>query len=598
MQPKPEYPRMQFRRTQSWVNLNGEWGFAFDDNRSAISSNKWKNDDFYDKTIVVPFAPETKLSGIEDVDFHESVFYRKELAIPAEWADQRIILHFGAVDYYAHIYIDDVKIFDHVGGSTSFEVDLTKFVTPGKTHILKLHAEDYQRTGVQAYGKQCHEYYSQGCSYTRITGIWQTVWMEAVPTTGLKNCKLTTDIDNGTVTLVPTYYGVPQGKKLEIVIKGDGVEVAKQTVACASGAATTIKIENPRLWSTFDPYLYDIELRMVDDAGVQYDYVESYIGLRKFDIRGNRFYLNNKPIYLRWVLDQGFYPDGVWTSPSDEALRHDIEMSMAVGFNGARLHQKVFEERFHYWADKLGYITSAEYCSWGCNWKLPEAQFNFMNEWRDCVERDFSHPSIVMWTPLNETVWVGNEGCDIAAFDWGKNTPSYINFVKQIGALTKAMDSTRPWHDTSGYVHVDNCEIYSVHYYMPSPEALRDIIHPNKDEPGKLGGQVSKFIKCDYDGQPYFVDEWGGFKYVPKAVNVEGWGYNGINIKSPEEFAKYIEDQAELMRLDDCVAGHCYTQLTDVEQEQNGVYTYEREDKAPAEALKAIFGRKPDWSEF
>ena len=598
MQPKPEYPRMQFRRTQSWVNLNGEWGFAFDHNRSAISSNKWKNDDFYDKTIIVPFAPETKLSGIEDVDFHESVFYRKELAIPAEWTGQRILLHFGAVDYYAHIYIDDVKIFDHVGGSTSFEVDLTKFVTPGKTHILKLHAEDFLRTGIQGYGKQCHEYYSQGCSYTRITGIWQTVWMEAVPTAGLKNCKLTTDIDNGTVTFVPTYYGVPAGKKLEIVVKGDGAEVAKQTVACVSGAATTIKIENPRLWSTFDPYLYDIELRMVDDAGNQYDYVESYIGLRKFDIRGNRFYLNNKPIYLRWVLDQGFYPDGVWTSPSDEALRHDIEMSMAVGFNGARLHQKVFEERFHYWADKLGYITSAEYCSWGCNWKLPEAQFNFMNEWRDCIERDFSHPSIVMWTPLNETVWVGNEACDIAAFEWGKHVPSYVNFVKQLGEITKALDPTRPWHDTSGYVHVDNCEIVSVHYYMPSPESLRDIMHPDKENPNKLGTQSSKFIKCEYNGQPYFVDEWGGFKYVPKAVNVEGWGYNGINIKSPEEFAKYIEDQAEVMRLDECVAGHCYTQLTDVEQEQNGVYTYEREDKAPAEVLKAIFGRKPDWSEF
>ena len=596
MQPKPEYPRMQFRRTQSWVNLNGEWGFAFDPNRSALSSEKWKNDDFYDKTIIVPFAPETKLSGIADIDFHESVFYRKELAIPAEWAGKRIILHFGAVDYYAHIYIDDQKIFDHVGGSTSFEVDLTNFVTPGKTHILKLHAEDFLRTGKQGGGKQSFNYHSSGCSYTRITGIWQTVWIEAVAEAGLKNCKITTDIDNGTVTFVPSYYITPVNKKLEITIKGE--ETVKKTVECASGAAVTIKLDNPRLWSIVDPYLYDVELRMVDEASAEYDYVESYFGMRKFDVRGNRFYLNNKPIYLRWVLDQGFYPDGVWTSPTDEALRHDIEMSMAVGFNGARLHQKVFEERFHYWADKLGYITSAEYPSWGCDWKLPEAQFNFMNEWRDCVERDFSHPSIVMWTPLNETVWVGSEASDVAAFDWGKHTDSYKNFVKQLGALTKALDPTRPWHDSSGYVHVDNTEIFSVHYYMPSPESLRDMIHPDKDDPSKFGVQDSKFVRTSYNGIPYFVDEWGGFKYVPKAVDVAGWGYNGINITSPEEFAKYIEDQAEVMRLDDGIAGHCYTQLTDVEQEQNGVYTYEREEKAPAAMLKAVLERKPDWSEF
>lgn len=598
MQPKPEYPRMQFRRTQSWENLNGEWDFAFDYNRSAISSEKWKKDDFYDKKIIVPFAPETKLSGIEDVDFHESVFYRRKLKIPVEWEGQRIILHFGAVDYSAHIYIDERKAFDHRGGSSSFEVDITKFVTPGNTHSLVLHAEDFLRSATQGNGKQSKIYHSEMCAYSRTTGIWQTVWIEAVPIEGLKNCKLTTDIDNGTISLVPTYYSQPINKKLEIIIKGEGVEVAKQTVICASGATTTIKLSNPRLWSTIDPYLYDIELRMLDDSFEQYDYVETYIGLRKFDIRGNRFYLNNKPIYLRWVLDQGFYPDGGWTSPNDDALRHDIEMSQAVGFNGARLHQKVFEERFHYWADKLGYITSAEYNSFGADWRMFETKYNLLTDWRACVERDVSHPSIVMWTPLNESQGIGDDGCDLSSFGHERNSIPYKDFVNQLGAITKAIDPTRPWHDASGYLHIDNPEILSVHYYVPSAEQLKDMIHPNKEEPEKLGVQYTRSCKIEYNGQPYFVDEWGGFGFIPKANKLEGWGYGDLDIKTPEEFAKYIEEQAELMRLDECIAGHCYTQLTDVEQEQNGIYTYEREEKASPEMLRAIFSKKPDWSEY
>ena len=598
MHPKPEYPRMQFRRTQSWLNLNGEWDFAFDYNGSAMSSGKWNNSKFYDKKIIVPFAPETKLSGIEDVDFHESVFYQRELQIPAEWEGQRILLHFGAVDFYAHVFIDDNRVFDHAGGSTSFEADITSFVTPGNTHKLIVHAEDFLRSGTQGNGKQSKRYHSEGCSYTRTTGIWQTVWLEAVPTQGLKNCRLITDIDNGTVTLVPTYYSTPVEKKLEISVKAEGDELVKKTVCCSSGAGVTIELLNPRLWSTIDPYLYDVELRMLDEAGAQYDYVETYFGMRKFDIRGNRFYLNNKPIYLRWVLDQGFYPDGGWTSPSDDALRRDITMSQAVGFNGARLHQKVFEERFHYWADKLGYITSAEYNSCGADWRMFETKYNLLNEWRRCVERDFSHPSIVMWTSLNESSGIGEDASDVSSFGWERNPVPYKDFVNQLGETIKAVDPTRPWHDASGYIHIDNPEIFSVHYYVPSAEELNALIHPNMGEPEKLGAQYSRSCPIEYKGQPYFVDEWGGFGYIPKADKFEGWGYGNLDIKTPEQFAKYIEEQAELMRLDECIAGHCFTQLTDVEQEQNGVYTYAREEKAPTEMLRAIFSKKPDWSEY
>lgn len=583
--PKAEYPRMQFRREGSWINLNGEWDIYFDYGRSGEDRKVWNTPELFDKKVVVPFCVESKLSGLEHKDYVESLYYRREIVVPQEWEGKKILLNFGGVDFYTSVRIDGVVVGTHKGGSVSFSIDISKHVKVGQKHILTIHVEDYTRDSVQGVGKQqLHSYYPTGARYTRVTGIWQTVWLEAVAETGLVRCKITPDFDNESISFCPTFFDNNVNNTFEAKVFADGVEVAKGDAKAVNGAALILPIKNVRPWSPDDPYLYDIELSVVDSNGNVLDKVDSYTGIRKFEIIGNRFYLNNEPIFLRWVLDQGFYPEGIWTSPSDEALKHDIEMSMAAGFNGARLHQKVFEERYHYWADKLGYLTSAEYSDWGINLAKIESCYNVINGWKSCVIRDMNHPSIVMWTPLNEEC----KREDAYAYGFYGN---YRNLVLELESLTNALDNTRPFHDASGWYHI-NPKIFSVHPYCASAEELTKRMHP---EQGKIGFEETSDIP--YDGQPLFVDEWGGFRYVPGS-NCEGWGYNGIAPKSDEDFCNYISEQESVMRNDDAVAGYCYTQLTDVEQEQNGVYFYDRRPKVPVEMLRAIFSQKPDWSKW
>lgn len=593
--PRNEYPRMQFRREYAWMNLNGRWDFAFDPGRSGEDRKIWEHPEMFDMSINVPFAPESALSGICRKDFVESVYYQREITIPEEWSGRRVILHFGAVDYTASVRIDGVVAGTHTGGSSSFSFDITDRVVPEKRHVLTVHAEDFLRSGDQGIGKQSPRYNSFGCSYTRTTGIWQTVWMEAVHKNGLKRCSIIPDVDESAVRFMPEFINPDTRASMHVIVSAQGEIVAEGTCSTSAKTCLTLHIENPRLWNPNDPFLYDVLMTVTDVNNVQIDRVESYFGMRKFHIEGNRFYLNNEPIFLRWVLDQGFYPDGIWTAPDDFSLKHDIELSLAAGFNGARLHQKIFEERFHYWADKLGYLTSAEYPSWGISCTSLRAYLNFSREWRDLVLRDMNHPSVVMWTPLNET-------CSSSKFDLGAafgkrgSFDDYKDFIADLEFLTERLDGTRPFHDTSGYVHCSNPNIFSVHAYMADSKALLNFINP---ESGKFGRNVPD-LEPEYNGQPYFVDEWGGFKYIPDTAShaSEAWGYNGISPKSPEEFVGYIAEQTEAMKNCETVAGWCYTQLTDVEQEQNGVYMYNRTPKAPNDMLKKAIEQKPDWSKF
>jgi hypothetical protein len=310
----------------------------------------------------------------------------------------------------------------------------------------------------------------------------------------------------------------------------------------------------------------------------------SYAGLRKFHIEGNRFYLNNKPIFLRFVLDQGFYPDGIWTAPSDAALKADIELSMLAGFNGARLHQKVFEERFHYWADRLGYLTWAEFADWGKvhSFANPQGVLNLEREWRDAVLRDRNHPSIVAWTPLNETAGAARN-----------NYEPYSRSVKSMFAMTRALDPTRPINDASGYVHVKT-DIFTVHDYDQSPDTFRQryaSVAPDERE-----DVFVRFpeISVPYEGQPYVVDEYGGTFWTADHVNHpekagtrrNNWGYG----KSRQQVEDRIKALTRILLDHPHISGFTYTQLTDVEQEVNGIYTYDRQSKFDIPRLKKVFG--------
>ena len=309
------------------------------------------------------------------------------------------------------------------------------------------------------------------------------------------------------------------------------------------------------------------------DGGLPVDTVRSYAGLRKVHIEGSRLFLNNQPIYLRLVLDQGFYPDGIWTAPSDAALKRDIELAMQAGFNGARLHQKVFEERFHYWADRLGYLTWGESSSWGMDLKEPVSARNFLNEWREIVTRDRNHPSIIAWTPFNETHDTGD------GLQHGRvHTDAYD--------LTRELDPTRPVNDASGYVHIKT-DLWTSHNYEQDPERLAAQLEL-KD------GQVFRNYperEAPYAGQPYLVDEFGGIKWIPperRPFAENSWGY-GAGPRSLDEFYARLEGQVDVILGLDYVTGFCYTQLTDVEQEQNGIYNYDRSEKFDMPRIAAIF---------
>jgi beta-galactosidase/beta-glucuronidase len=573
--PRPEYPRPQFER-QDWVNLNGKWTYTFDFGQSG-QDRKLYNSQGFDQTILVPFCPESKLSGVAHTDFINAMWYHRKLQIPSDWADKKILLHFGGVDYYSTIYINGKVVGRHWGGTSSFELDITRFIKSGDTYDLVVYVEDNQRSGYQPKGKQSGNYYSQGCDYTRTTGIWQTVWLEAVHPNGLKSAYIVPDLDQSRFVVHPEFYNLQSGQKLRVNIKEGAKIVATQTIPAGSPTLAVLPVKNVKTWSPDSPFLYDVDLEVLDAAGKTIDKVTSYAGMRKIHIEGNKYFLNNRPVFLRFVLDQGFYPTGVWTAPSDQDLKHDIELSMEAGFNGARLHQKVFEERFHYWADKLGYLTWGEASSWGANANEPLAARNFLNEWEEILLRDRNHPSIIAWTPLNET-WERPEN---------DRAQQHDRFLTDLYKLSHAIDY-RPVNDVSGCFHVMT-DLWTVHLYEQNPEKLKEALAV-KD------GVVPQFnIKKEvpYAGQPYLVDEYGGIKWVEGKQFAENtWGY-GDAPKTKEELYTRLAALTNVILDYEHISGYCYTQLTDVEQEQNGVYNYDRSKKFDMSRIKAIFGKEP-----
>ena len=576
--PRPEYPRPQFERTE-WVNLNGQWSYTFDFSRSGMDRELFRSTGF-DGQITVPFAPQSELSGVGYTDFIPEMWYQRNIDIPADWDGKKILLHFGAVDYIASVYIDGKIAGRHWGGSSSFAVDITRLVTAGKTHSLVVRVEDDERSGEYAKGKQCGRYAQFGCEYTRTTGIWQTVWMEAVHKYGLKDVYVIPDLDQNRFVFKPEYHAVQQGQKLRIRIIDNGKTVSEKTIPANAQSQAELTVKKVKTWSPESPFLYDIEYDVLSAKGDVIDHVKAYAGMRKIQVIGNRIYLNDEPVYLRFVLDQGFYPDGIWTAPDDQALKHDIELSMAAGFNGARLHQKIFEPRFHYWADKLGYLTWGESASWGANINRTGSARNFLTEWEEAVTRDRNHPSIIMWTPFNET-WEHPDNREAAR--------EACRFVSDVYDLTKDLDY-RPCHDVSGNYHVKT-DIFSVHQYEQDTVKFREWLAPVD---GKVRQHDLQNREVEYDGQPYLVDEYGGIKWiVGQEFSEISWGY-GNAPKTLDELYARLEGLTDAILSFYHICGYCYTQLTDVEQEQNGIYNYDRTVKFDMDRIRAIFSKVPE----
>ena len=579
--PRSEYPRPQLVRDQ-WLCLNGTWEFEIDTGDSGLERGLLQRP-LRDR-ILVPFCPESELSGIGNTDFLNVVWYRREVDIPASWQGQSVVLHFQAVDYDATVWVNGKEVGRHRGGMTGLTCDLTGVAEPGQRVTIVVRARDDHRQPKPS-GKQSGKYANHGCHYTRTTGIWQTVWLEPLPTRGhLRRPRITPDVAHGRFHVQAPLHtrGPRKGTRVLAILSDDRGVVCEASVDASSSLTPTFDLDIPttrrRLWQPEDPFLYDIKLSWLDEAGNIIDTVRTYAGLRSVTIEGKAVLINGRSIFQRLVLDQGYWPQSLMTAPSDEALKQDIELSMEAGFNGARLHQKVFEERFLYWADKLGYLCWGEFSDWGMHYIGPAA--TYITQWLEVLERDYNHPSIIGWCALNET-WGGtiNDAID-----------GYSELVLGTFLAAKAMDPNRPVLDASGWAHrIADSDVWDCHDYEQDPEKL------TANHAGLAAGKPYVFPagpihSIPYQGQPFFVSEFGGIWWNPEALssenNGESWGY-GQRPRSVDEFLKRFTSQCAVLLENEHMFGYCYTQLTDVFQEQNGLFTFDRKRKFDSAALRA-----------
>lgn len=591
--PRPEYPRPQFVRSE-WLCLNGEWQFEIDNGDSGLDRGLLDRE--LNDRILVPFCPESSLSGIGNTDFMLAVWYRRTVTIPANWTNQRILLHFQAVDYDTTVWVNGVEVGRHRGGFTPFTCDLGASVKAGETITLVVRARDDYHP-VQPRGKQSQRYYNYTCFYTRTTGIWQTVWLEPVPSASLRRPRITPDVANSMFRIEQQITNVQPGMKLTATLR-DAAGVVS-TATCAADLDFSPRLDLPisaerrRLWSIQNPHLYDLDLTLSDVNGEMVDHISSYAGLRNVTIQGKAIKINGEVIFQRLVLDQGYYPDGIMTAPTEEALVRDIELSVAAGFNGARLHQKVFEERFLYHADKMGYIVWGEFADWGFDKGRVSSldsgvpTITYAAQWLEAIERDYSHPSIIGWCPFNENIQHTQD-----------RITTHDDALRALFLATKALDTTRPVLDISGYSHrVPESDLYDSHDYLPAGEFQQELgkfkeRHGHLSEGKAFTNQEPNHEwSIPYRGQPYFVSEFGGLWWNPELEKPGGvqssWGY-GTAPKSTEEFYERFEGLCAALLDNPNMFGYCYTQLTDVFIEQNGIYLFDRRPKFDLERIRKI----------
>lgn len=568
--PRPEYPRPDFQR-ENWLPLNGEWDFSFDE-------------PIFDQKILVPFACETKLSGIRDTSFHNAVWYRRSFSLPEPMHDRRVLLHFGAADYTCRLWVNDQFIREHTGGQCGFSADITGALNASGENVIVLEARDDPADLEMPRGKQYWKPESESIFYTRTTGIWQSVWLEAVSPMHLTSCRVTPLFDERSVRFSYALSAAPQHVTLtaEITFRGKTAGTVSVTPTSARGAfdwqidqsaLSAWNYQEDLVWTPEQPNLFDVIFHVLE-RGCEVDTVQSYFGMRKVSIQNGQFLLNNRPYYQKLVLDQGYWPESLLTAPSDEAFIRDIELTKAMGFNGVRKHQKVEDPRYLYHADRMGLLVWGEI---GAAYLYSEQYADrIYREWLDVLRRDYNHPCIVVWTPLNES--------------WGvqeiETDPRQQAHSEAMVAITKSVDTTRLVVDNDGWEHT-NGDLLTIHDYSPSGEMLRAHLGSMDAILALRPAQRALFVgRHAYAGQPILLSEFGGVKFVPGTEAQHSWGY--CEADSCAAFAGKLRELFDAVRACPLVDGYCYTQLTDVETEQNGLLTYDRTPKLPLETICAI----------
>jgi beta-galactosidase/beta-glucuronidase len=552
------------------MNLNGEWRFAYDDEDRGLAE-RWYVAHNFDRTITVPYAYQSRLSGIAETDFHDVVWYERDFELPDDWAQQHIVLHFGAVDYLAQVWVNGIFVRQHAGGHVPFHADITHALQPGLNR-LTVRAQDTTSDLEQPRGKQYWEKESASIFYTRTTGIWQTVWLEPVHRTHIDSFKLLPDIDRAELAVHCKVASPCDDLVLEARVSFGGALVAERAVPVeAARVSLALPIAPLHLWTPETPHLYDLSLRLVRRAEI-IDSVESYAGMRRIGVDNNQVTLNHQPYYMRLVLDQGYHPDGLLTFPSDEAIRRDVELTRQMGFNGARKHQKVEDPRYLYWADRLGLLVWGEMAN--AYQYSEDAVERITQEWQEAIARDFNHPCIVAWVPINES--------------WGvpdlKGDARQRQHLLALYHLVRSLDTTRLVISNDGWEHALT-DLLTIHDYEGQGAVLRQRYASLESILAARPANRDLYVTgYSHRGEPVLVTEFGGIAYQKNSQN--GWGYTTAS--ADDDFIQRYRDVVEAVLSSPVVQGFCYTQLTDVEQEINGLLTYDRQPKVDLDIIARI----------
>jgi beta-galactosidase/beta-glucuronidase len=573
------YPRPQLAR-DGWVSLNGEWDFACERTAQwrAPPAVRW------DKKITVPFAPETPASGVHDTDFHAICWYRRTFAAPALASGARLLLHFGAVDDAATVWVNGAIVTRHAGGYTPFSADITDFLASDGPQTVIVRAEDDPHDLAKPRGKQDWHREPHAIWYPRTSGIWQTVWLEPIPASAIGQIIWRPNLERWEIGLEATLSGPPRDDlRLQVTLRAGERVFADDTYALiGSEIARRISLLDPGigdarnelLWSPDRPMLIDAELRLWDGQGALVDRVQSYTALRSVAVQGDQFLFNGRPLRLRMALDQGYWPESGLTAPDDAALRRDVELAKAMGLNGVRKHQKIEDPRYLYWADRLGLLVWEEMPS--AYRFTKDAVARLTRDWLVAMERDLSHPCIVAWVPFNES--------------WGvpdlPNSAAQRDYVRALYHLTKTMDPDRPVIGNDGWEHVAT-DIIAIHDYDDSLERMQ-ARYGTPDARASLltrmlpAGRRVSLVAEQHGGQPVMLTEFGGLTF---SNDPGAWGYSHAGNK--EEFAARYTRLLAVVRAFPLFAGFCYTQFTDTYQETNGLLYADRTPKFPLEQIRA-----------
>jgi len=567
--PRPEHPRPD-RVRADWANLNGVWELAFDPHGLGLKEG-WNDGRRLEREIVVPFCPESVYSGVHDEDYHPQCWYARSFDLPDSVRGRRVLLHFGAVDYRADVWLNGEHLGKHEGGYDPFDFDVTALLKPtGNRVVVRAHDDPFE---AKPRGKQSPDRYPQGCAYMRVTGIWQTVWLEAVGQSYLRDWVATPDADSGTVAIKAAVDGPAMGTKLTAILSRDGTEVTRGVGDPGDMAVTA---PQPALWSPERPVLYDLDLVLADAVGKELDRVRTYVGFRKIGIAEGMYRLNDKPFFLISALDQGYWPESLYTPVTDKAQRADVEWAKRYGLNSIRKHQIVPEPRFLYWCDRLGLTVWGEMADWGMGVQPPEP---FLRQWLACLRRDRNHPCIITWVPTNEHKSPNDDG-EIAG---------RLAVVK----ATREADPTRPVVDTSGYCHTET-DICDLHVNPPDGAACVKWWQSWRESIAATGNfmcypETPAYCKgFRHQGQPVVFSETGNWRIteLPPMGIWAPYGYGPV--PTVAAFVDLYRDFfVGLMSEPEC-AGFSYVQLYDVEGEVNGYLTYDRKPKVAPEVISAI----------